>query len=163
MIKNENLKVVLFDFDDTLCIHNRSTHHSDEEYYESLIHSSEWWTKIGCEPNKHMKEFMLLMKSQGTRLGLISQTDSYIHMIRKNEWVQTNYGIELENFCVACNVSKVNMMISLNKAYNIRRNKILLVDDKESILCEAVNNGFQAASPMEVVNYVTDEKRLRID
>lgn len=163
MIKNEDLKIVLFDFDDTLCIHNRSTHHSDEEYYESLIHSSKWWTKIGCEPNKHMKEFMLLMKSQGTRLGLISQTDSYIHMIRKNEWVQTNYGIELENFCVACNISKVNMMISLNKAYNIRRNKILLVDDKESILCEAVNNGFQAASPMEVVNYVTDEKRLRID
>lgn len=163
MIKNENLKIVLFDFDDTLCIHNRSIHYSDEEYYKLLIHSSEWWTKIGCEPSKHMKEFMLLMKSQGTRLGLISQTDSYIHMIRKNEWVQTNYEIELENFCVACNVSKVNMMIALSKAYNIRRNTILLVDDKESILCEAVNNGFQAASPMEVVNYITDEKRLRID
>ena len=101
---------------------------------------------------------MILMKNEGIRLGLMSQTDSYLHMVRKHEWAQRNYGIELENFCVASNVSKVDMMKALCKAYKLRRDAILIVDDKESILCDAINNGFQAASPMEVVNYVTNEE-----
>lgn len=158
MINKDSLVLALLDFDDTLCIHTyRLSSYDSIDYCESVIHGSEWWTKIGCKTNKHMKEFMTLMKNQGIRLGLISQTDSYLHMTRKNEWIQNNYDIELENFCVSSNASKINMMKALSKAYNIRRDKILIVDDKESVLCDAINNGFQAASPMEVVNFITNE------
>ena len=110
----------------------------DKIYNESLIHSCDWWTRIGCETNQHMKVFMEKMKSQGKRLGLISQTDSYIHMVRKNEWVLKNYGIELENCCVAKGVSKIEMMEALSSAYQIDRKGILLVDDKETVLIEAI-------------------------
>lgn len=155
MIDFHNLSLVLLDFDDTLCIHTyKMDGYDNMDYFESVICGSDWWTKIGCKTNKHMEEFMVLLKNKGIRLGLTSQTSSYLHMTRKNEWVQKNYGIELENFCVSSSTSKIDMMKALSKAYNIRRNKILIVDDKDSILYDAVHNGFQAASPMEVVNFI---------
>lgn len=69
----------------------------------------------------------------------------------------------VENCCIAKGVSKIEMMEALSSAYQINKKGILLVDDKETILIEAITHGFQAASPMEVVNYasrIVDKEKI---
>ena len=161
MIKIYNLDFVLFDFDDTLCILSRSGHPDPETYNKEVIKETgmDWWDRIGCKDNRHMKEFIKELEQKGIKMGLISQTSSYIHALRKNEWVKAHYGCDLLNFSVMNNrvEAKTKMMIAISNAYNIRRDRILLVDDKEAILSQAISYGFQAASPMEVVNYMENK------
>lgn len=159
MIDIDKLNYVLFDFDETLCIHARKKlfSYDSSDYTKSVLLDNSWWDKIGCKPNKHMKEFMEELQNRNIELGLISQTDSYMHMVRKQEWVKEKYGIDLKNYCVSSD-NKVDMMIALSRAYHLPFYSILIIDDKESVLNMAVKNGFQAASPMEVVNYVTDKQ-----
>lgn len=156
MIDIDKMRYALFDFDDTLCIHTRKKLLScnSSDYTKSLLLDSSWWDKIGCEPNEHMKNFMRELRCRYIELGLISQTNSYINMVRKQEWVKEKYNVDLKNYCVASN--KIDMMFALSRAYHLPNNSILIVDDKEAILENAIGNGFQAASPMEVVNFITN-------
>lgn len=156
MIDIDKMRYALFGFDDTLCIYTRKKLLScnSSDYTKSLLLDSSWWDNIGCEPNEHMKEFMTELQDRNIELGLISQTGSYIHMIRKQEWVKEKYNVDLKNYCVASN--KIDMMLALSRAYHLPNSSILIVDDKEAILENAIGNGFQAASPIEVVNCITN-------
>ena len=159
MINLNNVKIVLYDFDHTLCIHsyhdcsNDTTH---EYNIEVLLHGKDAWSD--CKLNMHMKKFIEECNKRGIRQGLISATHSYKHASAKNDWVKTNYGIELENFCVATADDKIEMMNSIADAYKYSRDEILIVDDYWYTLEKAANNYFQACSPMEVVNYIEDLK-----
>lgn len=53
---------------------------------------------------------------------------------------------------------KLGMLIAVAKAFGYARDEILLVDDMCSNLERAADNGFQAASPVEVINLVEKHK-----
>lgn len=155
MIIIDNLKLILYDFDHTLCIHKYHDSSDDTTHsynVDVLVNGKEAWSH--CTTNKHMKEFMELCKEKGIRQGLISATHSYKHASAKNDWVLDKYGIELENFCVAKADDKIEMMNSIADAYYYERYEILIVDDYFAILENAANNNFQACSPMEIVNFI---------
>lgn len=152
MINLNKVEMILFDFDDTLCIREDYRNNHDPEYPKNIILGNPCWER--CNSNKFLKEFMKLCAEKDIRLGLISATFSFKHMERKQEWVKNNYGFELENFCVGSPDSKVQMLQNISKAYNLKPGNILIVDDFYYTLREAANAGFQAAMPMEVVNYM---------
>lgn len=162
MINLTNIKIVLYDFDHTLCIHtyHNASNDTTHEYNVSvLLKGKETWATgkevwNNCNTNKHMKEFMELCKTSGIRQGLISATHSYKHASAKNDWVLDRYGIELENFCVATADDKIEMMKAIATAYKYENYEILIVDDYFAILENAANNNFQACSPMEIVNFI---------
>lgn len=152
MIELDKVKVALWDFDDTLCIHY---HHgsSKEETHKYNLNVFKYGTKAwdGCKPSKTMKGFIDVLKEKGIKQGLISATTSAKHMNSKVEWVLENYGIELENYCVSSFEEKLEMMITIADALSIKREEILIIDDYWENLERAANNGFQACSPMEIV------------
>ena len=158
MIDFNNLKFVIYDFDDTLCIH--STHnYSDKDnkvYNEDVIKKGKDTWK-DCSINKQMGIFMLLCQEEGLSQGLMSATKSVKHADAKCDWVESNYGIRLENFSVGDASYKIEMLIAIADAYNLCRSSILLVDDCWKNLESASNAGFQACSPMEIVNFVSIE------
>ena len=49
MIDLDKLNYVLFDFDDTLCIHTRKKllSYDSTDYMKSLLLNDSWWDKIG--------------------------------------------------------------------------------------------------------------------
>ena len=69
------------------------------------------------------------------------------------------YNIELENFCVGYAEGKIEMMNAIHSAYGYDKNEILIVDDLYPTLEKAANEGFQACTPMEIVNYIEDYKK----
>lgn len=159
MLKLNNVKVILFDFDDTLCIHKHHHSHTEEqsrEYNSSMLKKGvDTYDK--CAPNKHFKQFMSECKQLGIRMGLISLVPSFVHGQVKHDWVLREYGIDLENYCVGTFESKLGIMIAISDAYGIVRESILLVDDYFKNNERAADNGFQVCTPMEVVNYIEDK------
>lgn len=92
--------------------------------------------------------------NKNIRQGLISGTTCYIHMKNKENWVKKNYGITLENFCVRSQGMKLGIMIAIAEAFGYKHDEILLVDDLYKNLERASDNGFQSATPVEIINYV---------
>lgn len=152
MINIDNLKLALFDFDDTLCIHKNHQTGSEEEYFKKILLGQNAWET--CETNIHLKYFMEELIKRNIKLGLISTTVSFKHMEAKQKWVEQNYGIKLENYCVNTFENKLMMMKAISNAFNILPEEILIVDDLYENIERAANNNFQACTPIEVVNYV---------
>lgn len=153
MINFEKLEMVLFDFDETLCIH---TKHEDQDYVQFcsnvLLNREKAWSD--CSPSTHMKKFMDICQKRYISMGLISAASEYFTMLYKAKYVLENYGIALENFCVGKIELKVPTMKAISEAYNIEPSNMLIVDDNVPTIMSAIDAGFQACSPMEVVNFV---------
>ena len=151
----KNCKLALFDFDDTLIIHNNHSSFTDpdEHKYNIKVFEGTYNWSNGMA-NRHMKEMLELLKSQGTQLGLISATFSFKHMQTKQEHIKQIYGVELENYCVGSSNHKVPLLEDLTVAKGLKRNQIIFVDDKGDLISKAANEGFIALSPMQVVNYI---------
>lgn len=162
MIDFGKIKMVLFDFDDTLAIHEWHDNSPEEQlkYDKSVLTDGAGaWSHL--RPSRHMSEFMKSCAEANIKMGLISAGMSFQHLKGKADWVKEVYGYKLENYCVGRVEAKLDMMIALAEAYEIPRNQILIVDDYWLTLERAANAGFMAASPMEVVNFVESDAYIR--
>lgn len=155
MIDMDKVKIALFDFDDTLCIHAQHGDEEEDHFVKNMILGKDHWTEKGCVPNKQIHSFLLYCKGIYVRIGLISWTGSFLHMKTKQKWAEEKYHpVKFENFCVGTLEGKIEIMQGLCEAYGYAREQILIVDDLYKTLSVAENRGFQACTPMEVVNFV---------
>ena len=153
----EKIKMILWDFDDTLCFHSDHSSPADKfdtEYNVKVLKGLDVYST--CNINCDILKFMQYANKKNIRQGLISGTTCYIHMKNKLEWVKTHYGITLENFCVSSQEMKLGIMLAIAEAFGFEHDEILLVDDFWENLERAADNGFQSATPVEVINYVND-------
>lgn len=95
----DDLKVVCFDFDDTLCIHSERVGKGMFKYLCSMHADNDYWKD--SEANLQLKLFMDYLHAQGTKMCLIGGVDSFKEAERKVQWVKENYGYSLENCCVS--------------------------------------------------------------
>ena len=156
MIDLEKVKLAIFDFDDTLPIHTNHRPFTAEqaEDYHTRVLSGDITVWDSCLVSDAMYDFVTMCLDKGIRTGLMSATDSYVHMVLKHDWVLLKYGVDMENFCVGSSDRKAPMLEYIAKANNLDNNEILLVDDLYSTLESASNLGFQCASPIEVAAYM---------
>ena len=83
MIDFKNLKIALFDFDDTIALHSdHSSGLSESEFYSQLLtYGPAFFNNL--QTNKHMRMFMDLCNKHGIRMGLISYASSNIMGLSK--------------------------------------------------------------------------------
>lgn len=157
MFNLKDIKLVLYDFDDTLCIHHgRGYTEKDEDELDCKIYE-------GCnnpwkehDINRHMLCFMDKCKTLTIRQGLLSVVSSCPHGDAKVKWVENQYGFHLDNFCVGTKEEKIRALRLLSTALMLQRYEILVIDDRVDVLNEAARMGFIVWSPLEVVNYVEE-------
>lgn len=166
MIDLKKAKVVLFDFDDTLCLHTqhrKDTQVEREKYISENVFTSgdftEKWdnTKISTT----MDRFMHKCNELGLELGLVSSVENYRIAKNKVRWVKAVYGLKLRNYCTSVSdggTAKVNMMQAIADSKGLANDEILIIDDWWIVLEAAANRGFQAASPMECVAYIEEHE-----
>ena len=100
MINLDALKIVLFDFDDTLAIWNTHKCREDDAEYVRTVIDFGTLTWQQCKPNKQMKQFMQMCKDKNIRMGLISKTCTVLHMQGKQQWIKENLPCVSEFHCV---------------------------------------------------------------
>lgn len=146
----DDLKVVCFDFDDTLCIHSERVDKGMFKYLCSMHADNDYWKD--SEANLQLKLFMDYLHAQGTKMCLIGGVDSFKEAERKIKWVKENYGYLLENYCVSSQEQKIIELKVLAKVNRLHENQIAIIDDLYPNLEKAESEGFVALSPMQVVN-----------
>lgn len=155
MINLEKAKIVLYDFDDTLCIHKKHGLHNDTDYAAAMVNQDiEWWDKIGCEPNKAMEKFMNICANKDMEQGLISAVGFSISSTLKRMWVLQKYGIQLNDYCTGSFEGKAKIIQGLIIAKNLSPENILFIDDYWKNLEMVAQLGVQVATPMEIVNFI---------
>lgn len=155
MLDLTDVSLVLFDFDDTLCLHTRrpqSKELPNERYSEDIFAGRNPW-QDGVAPEV-MKSFVRYCDKLGITMGLMSGTSSYLRAQKKVEWVKDFYGVTMENYCVNGQEFKLVMMQDLCRHFECEPMQILLVDDIFDNLERASEAGFYACSPMEVVYFM---------
>lgn len=155
MLDFDKVKFVLFDFDDTLCIHTDHGTSDGFEYIETLELGINCFAD--CVINESLKRFMLRCKDKGLRMGLISACEFYPRMVDKADWVLAQYGVKLENFCVSKSEYKVKVLCAIASAYGLKPYEILIVDDYFATLDFCSDLGYQACTPLEIINFVDTE------
>lgn len=128
--KLENLKMVLFDFDDTLAVHSQGHRISDHLMkYMINVHSGskELWNT--SKPNLQLKQFMDYLAYKNIPMGLISGVHDCKAAERKIEWVKENYGYSLENYCVSSQEQKMIELTTIAEVNGLHESQIALVDD----------------------------------
>ena len=155
MIDLSKVKIVLFDFDDTLCIHRKADNFDIDSYNVAMVKGgTSYWDMMGSAPNKQMKVFMNKLSEDDVELGLISATKLSCTGANKIEWVKLNYGYTLKNYCSGDFEGKVQIIKALITANNFSPDEVLFVDDLYSNIDAVAKLGVQVATPMEVVNYI---------
>lgn len=126
-----------------------------------LSRDYKWWDRIGCTDSQEMQSFRTYCKEHGITMGLISAVEFSITAETKIEWVDNHYHHRLTNYCVANFDAKRTMIETLIKKFNLEPDGVLFIDDYYSNLTSVAQIGVQAASPMEIVNWVNNRKKGR--
>lgn len=163
----ENIKLVAFDFDDTLFAHR--AHYPDTpsdhiQYLVACLRSSKKLIPRGslwgsCSTNSAFEEFMEYCETQDIIMGLISWTAASVCATEKINFVKEKYHHTIENWCVGSIDEKIQMLKVLAEVYRLENDQILIIDDSVHVLANANAEGFQAASPIEFVNYWNNFKK----
>lgn len=150
MFTLDGIKMVVFDFDDTLYIH--PTHKntmSDEEFCKKVC-------TLGAKyyPPQNfsmvMKKVMDECDRRGILMALCSHTSFFPMSITKIAAVKEAYGYELINLCVGDAKAKHIALRITADSYGFCPSEVMLIDDLSLNLRDAETDGFKAASPMEI-------------
>lgn len=149
--------MVLFDFDDTLCIHSERGAWSAQDYEQFVVNTIRNKTNYphsAC--NAQMRKFLQYCSQMNIATGLISHVGSAREAESKTIWIYQVYGVSIADYSVSSREKKVPMLQAIAKANGLSCKRIMLVDDMCITLDEAADAGFQTATPMEIVNFVND-------
>ena len=156
MINLDNLNMVLFDFDDTLYIHDQHYYSMENMWELNALAGNQVYEDDHV--NAQMKEFVQKCDKADILLGLISATPYMIMAKEKVRWANRIYDVTFENYCVSDAEHKVKMLEFLSLTYKFKPESIAIVDDLWFTLQAAEEHGFKALTPMEVVNYINLKK-----
>lgn len=160
MVDLTNIKLVIFDFDDTLCIHYKHGYTEDDELELTLkVYMSNKSPWCDHAKNRHMQEFINECVERKLPMGMMSLVTSFKHSERKIHWIKEQYGVDMENYSVGNRKDKLKLLKSLALALGLDHRQILFIDDRSDTLNEVAENGFIAVSPMQIVNYVENNSQ----
>lgn len=154
MIDLNKVKMVLFDFDETLCVHEGHTTNIDNVGYAASLLEKGVHHFNGNEKNIQMEKFIDLCVERGIEVGVISVCASSIEMEAKCQWATEVYKHPFKNCCVDTAEHKIDMLEALSRVHAVWKSEIAIVDDLIFTVSRAADAGFTAWTPMEVINYV---------
>lgn len=153
MLDLDKVKLVLFDFDDTLCIRSRrkSIDNKGIDFIARILgHGSERYD-YSFSPSFIMKWFVIECASQGKSLGVLSAVAVAQEAELKMKYVIENYDVNMINYCCSSVEDKIQVLEAIAISTGIPKECILLVDDLTHTIEKAADAGFMTCSPMEIV------------
>ena len=155
MFKPDNVKIVVFDFDEVLCVHDRRDMDCDisEGRIEARRNKINFYDNGNFHGSKVMEIFIdRFCMDKKTILMSVCHDETFFQM--KLDWAEKQY---LHNFverCVQKRHSKAPMLISICKEFKVECNQVLLIDDNTETLAEVQSNGFEVATPLDIAEYL---------
>ena len=153
---DENIGLVAFDFDDTLFIHPRHNYSKEEDlllFSRILAGDSDVYPKERFSPT--LLAFMEFCRGEGIPIALCSRCAISAEADYKINLIQGMVGTDILNLCVGSNEMKPVVLDAYAKANRIKPENIIFIDDLWDNLASVEKLGMQAASPAEVIMYMS--------
>ena len=168
MIDLSKVKVAVFDFDDTLCVHRHHSFHKSISNYNELAAQGIYpWDQLDsygntfCVKSLAMQVFINMLRSNSVRMYVCSATSLLNKGELKVRWATKEYDYNFGNLNVEESVEKVPAILDLTKILKCDPGEVLIVDDYYYVTDAAADAGCQSASTIEVIEYIVDHSRIR--
>lgn len=156
-IKNinlDNIRVVIFDFDDTLaihkdkdfCIHRRESEDKYLGYYLNAYQNKRtFYENIEpCTKSEILYNFIIELRSKGIKMYCLSGMKFSFHLQAKQSFISKYYGDDIEVISAATQELKVDGVKIIQRIENCKIEEILFIDDRQDVVDLLNNNGINS-------------------
>lgn len=155
-----NLKVAIFDFDDTLAIHKDKDyikHRNENEnnllnyYLNAYLNPNSFYESIEpCNISESILKLINVLRKNNIKIYCVSGMKFSFHLKAKEHFVHKYYGNDIEVISTRNQELKVDAVKIISKANNCNLNEILFVDDIEENIINFNKVGIYALLPGDV-------------
>ena len=156
----KNIKVAIFDFDDTLAIHKDkdfSKHRSESEenfvnfYLNAYSKPDCFYDEIEpCIKSEILYDFIEKLRKRKIKMYCLSGMKFSFHLKAKQHFVHKYYGNDIEVISTRNQELKIDAVKIISKVNNCNLNEILFVDDIEENIINFNGIGINALLPNDV-------------
>lgn len=159
----DNIKLIVLDYDDTLCIHihNGVTRPSEQDWDNLTKEAKEntYLDLVPCVPNKALKLF-LDTYFEKTEKHLLTWANTKRLIPARKAFIKKYYDTEyFTKYEIAhTREAKLKYLLAVAEYRDLDKNEILLIEDHPSTLDEARDAGFMAISTAEITYMMWEDR-----
>lgn len=147
----DNIKIVIFDFDDTLAIHkdkDYSKHRKESEnkylsyYLNAYKNPKDFYETIEpCIKSEVLYNFISKLRVHGIKMYCLSGMKFSFHLKAKQSFIDKHYGNDIEVISTASQQLKVEGVKIIQKFNDCKLEEILFIDDRSDVINLLNSNG----------------------
>ena len=163
-INLNNIKVAIFDFDDTLAIHKDKKYleHRNESdatlidyYLKAYLNPSSFYETIEpCSVSETILKLINILRKNKTRMYCLTGSKFSFPLKAKEYFVRKHYGSDIEMLLTRDQSKKVDATKIISKINNCKLDEILFIDDLKDNISKLNVVGINALLPSEVEGYI---------
>ena len=152
----DNIKIAMFDFDDTLAFHK------DREFTEHRKKDNTYWIQAYEKPNifyekiepciapEQMQKLVSYCRKKHIKMYCLSAMRFSLHMKAKEIFIKNNYGDDIEFLSASSQERKIDVVKLMCEIHNCKLENILFVDDMVDNINNMKNLGIYALTPDDI-------------
>ena len=156
----DNIKVVIFDFDDTLAIHHdkeylKHRNESEEKrlsYYLNAYKNPETFYQDiePCDRSEVLYNFINELRNKNIKMYCLSGMKFSFHFKAKQNFINKHYGDDIELISASSQQLKLDGIKIIQKLNNCNLEEILFIEDLEDTINYLNDSGVQCISVNEI-------------
>ena len=159
-INLNNIKVVIFDFDDTLAIHKDkdfSKHRSESEenfvnfYLNAYSKPDSFYDEIEpCIKSEILYDFIEKLRKRKIKMYCLSGMKFSFHLKAKQSFINKHYGKDIEVISTSSQELKLKGVKIIQKINNCNLDEILFIDDRQDVIELLTQSGVKGISVEDI-------------
>lgn len=150
----DNIKVAIFDFDETLAIHKDkdfTKHRGESEenftnwYYNAYKNPSNFYEEIEpCTKSEILYNLINNLRNEKIKMYCLSGMKFSFHLKAKQTFINKHYGNDIEVISTSEQELKLKGIRIIAKINNCKLDEILFIDDNLDVIALLEKNGIKA-------------------
>lgn len=148
-----NIKLAIFDFDDTLAIHKDkefSKHRSESEenfinfYFNAYTDPYSFYDVVEpCTKSEVLYNLIGILRSKNIKMYCLSGMKFTFHLKAKQSFINKYYGEGIEVISTSSRELKLKGLKVLQRINNCNLDEVLLIDNRQDVIDLLTNNGIK--------------------
>ena len=162
-INLDNVKVAIFDFDDTLAIHKDKDfliHRGESEekrlgYYLNAYQNPDTFYEYiePCMRSEVLYNFINDLRNKNIKMYCLSGMKFSFHLKAKQNFINKHYGDDIEVISASTQELKLDGVKIIQRLNNCNLEEILFIDDRSDVIDLLNANGINSILVKDIENY----------
>lgn len=159
-INLNNIKVVIFDFDDTLAIHKdkdfcKHRRESEDKYLGYYLNAYKnpdiFYEDIEpCIRSEILYNFIIKLRNKKIKMYCLSGMKFSFHLKAKQSFINKHYGEDIEVISTSSQELKLKGVKIIQKINNCNLDEILFIDDRQDVIELLTQSGVKGISVEDI-------------